>query len=66
MNNEYGWRMNIETNPRPPVGVVPERIWKAERRRDLSAAIMRYLHADYPIPDGWIEEYNDLVKEASE
>lgn len=55
--------INIPPMPRkkPPLGLIPRDIWLSERLFDIKEAIKRYLDEDYPIPDKWIEEYNELV-----
>lgn len=52
----------------PPVGVEPRHIWVAERRRDLEAAIERYIAASLTVPQEWLEELNqtDLIIEVCE
>jgi hypothetical protein len=50
----------------PPIGIIPE--WLAIETTDtelnksrliqLSSAIQRYLMVYYPVPVGWIEEFN--------
>ena len=47
---------------KPPLGLIPRNIWLSKRLFDIKEAIKRYLDADYPIPDKWIEEYNELVE----
>lgn len=46
---------------KPPLGLTPRNIWLSERLFDIKEAIKRYLDEDYPIPNKWIEEYNELV-----
>jgi hypothetical protein len=48
---------------RPPLGVMPEKIWKSKRMQDLYDAILRYMQAGYPIPEEWVKEYNKLHEE---
>lgn len=47
---------------KPPLGLTPREIWVAQRVQDIREAIQRYTEANMPIPQDWIEEYNDLVK----
>jgi hypothetical protein len=48
---------------KPPIGIMPEYIWKLERIQDLKEAIYRYLDADC-IPDKeWYDEYEKLIRE---
>lgn len=45
---------------KPPIGIMPEWLWKEKRLQDLQAAIKRYLlESQEPIPLNWIaEEYS--------
>lgn len=43
---------------KPPIGVIPEWLWKEKRLEELRAAIKRYAEANIPIGLNWItEEY---------
>ena len=52
-----GWRP-IE---KPPLGVVPQWIWRDHRTRALGAAIERYQLAGRYVPDEWIQERAEHV-----
>lgn len=60
----------VTVKPKPPLGVMPRRIWeeklydfKYARRLDLARAIHQYLETGFHCPDLklWIEELSDLV-----
>ena len=51
--------MNKE-NQRPPLGVVPEFIWKEIRIKEILAAMERYAINDKPIPSEWVKEIREL------
>lgn len=46
---------------RLPIGILPHFIWVEERLKDIREAIKRYVVADEPIPEEWINEYVDLL-----
>lgn len=46
----------------PPIGLMPERLWKAQRMCDIYEAMKRYNDAGYKIPDEWFEEFEKLEK----
>ena len=48
---------------KPPIGIVPEILWKQDRWIDLGQAILRRIEASLPIPADWVEEYNRLDTE---
>lgn len=52
--------------PRPPIGLLPEKIWKIYRMEDLKVAIQRYYDNDMEIPFKWQDEYMKLEKEVKE
>jgi len=49
---------------KPPLGLVPpDYYWSektAERMDQISKAIKRYLDASLPIPEAWVEEWNNI------
>lgn len=47
---------------KPPLGLRPRFILDEHRLKEINEAIERYIAADYPIPDGWIKERDDLLK----
>jgi hypothetical protein len=52
---------------KPPIGIMPEWMYKESRYGDLADAIKRYVDSgSYPIPIEWAEEYNRLNKEIME
>lgn len=43
---------------KPPLGIIPEWLWKEKRLEELRTAIKRYAEANQAIPINWIvEEY---------
>jgi len=46
---------------RPPIGIIPELVWKGQRLADIDAAIQRYQEAGLPINTQWIFERNNLL-----
>jgi hypothetical protein len=46
-----------------PLGIIPKRIWKEQRLRELRDVIDRYLEANQRVPIEWIEEYNELLED---
>lgn len=51
---------------KPPLGVLPEKIWKIYRMEDLKVACQRYYDNGMEIPFKWVDEYNKLEKEIKE
>ena len=51
---------------RPPLGATPRFIVEEKRINDLKAAFVRYMDANYPFPQKFIDEYNELVKRLPE
>lgn len=58
--------VNCDVKSKPPLGVMPKKIWELQRISDLKDAIDRYANAQINIPIEWIEEYNDLVSSHKE
>ena len=51
---------------KPPIGITPKFINEGIRKREIIAAIMRYLEADYKIPLEWVAEYNELARDGGQ
>lgn len=45
---------------KPPLGVMPRRIWQEKRSEDLVAAMVRYTEAGKLIDADWLRELSDL------
>jgi len=43
-------------SPKPPIGIMPERIWVQRRTLDLLGAMSRYVEAGLPVDPEWIFE----------
>lgn len=48
---------------KPPLGLMPERIWKLHRLGDVKEAMLRYIDANIQVPVEWSNEYRELIKE---
>jgi hypothetical protein len=60
-------KKNDETSKeRPPIGIMPKKIWNLQRMNNLKDAIKRYCEASREVPIEWIEEYNSLVEEVNQ
>lgn len=51
-------KMNVE---KPPIGLMPKRMWQEQRLNDLNDAIDRYEKAKCEVPVEWLYERNELV-----
>jgi len=47
---------------RPPLGIMPRYIHLELRRKDIIAAIRRYLDAEIKVPAEWVEEVNEITE----
>jgi hypothetical protein len=47
----------------PPIGIMPERIWKEQRLQELHAAIARYVESEIEVPQEWLWEAKKLHEE---
>lgn len=45
---------------KPPIGIRPRWIIDEKRTREIEAGVKRYLEADFPIPDEWLDELYEL------
>lgn len=50
----------MKNHVKPPLGIVPERIFLEQRVIDITEAMARYANARKPIPDKWIEELQSI------
>ncbi len=55
--------MKGRTN-KPPLGVMPRKIWENDRQLNLLAAMARYVEEYIPIPQDWMQELNELNRRA--
>lgn len=46
----------------PPTGLKPQWLHIEHRITDIWEAMDKHIHAMYPIPVEWIQEYNELVE----
>jgi hypothetical protein len=54
--------VRVNAEPKPPLGIIPKKIWDLQRLNDLNEAINRYTAFGKEIPIEWVGEYNNLVK----
>jgi hypothetical protein len=45
---------------KPPLGLMPKRMWDLQRKRDIEAAAKQYRDADKTVPWEWIQEHAEL------
>lgn len=58
---ETGMEEKIENfSQRPPLGLMPVKIWQEQRKKDVEDAILRYVVAGYAVQDCWIAELQTL------
>lgn len=55
--------MEHDPSERPPLGIIPQVIWKEHRLRDLIEAVARYTVARIPAKPEWYEEIRDLLND---
>lgn len=60
---EYIQRENNMGLEKPTLGVIPEKIWKENRLKDLNEAIIKRTNSFGEIPQEWITERNKLACE---
>jgi hypothetical protein len=58
---EYEKMKRIVTG-KPPLGLVPKKIWMQTRVVEILEATNRYIQDNREIPIEWIEEYNEIIK----
>lgn len=51
---------------KPPLGIMPRYLWERKRCREIAEAIDQYTYAEKPIPNEWVEEYNELVEKGTD
>lgn len=49
-----------------PEGILPRREHEQRRANEIHQAVNRYMDAGLPIPKAWLEEYNELVVQATD
>lgn len=48
---------------KPPIGIMPRKLWLEQRLDDMESAIIRYIDHGMIINPKWIFEYNQLINE---
>lgn len=51
---------------KPPLGIMPDYLWKEDRVKELEKAIQRRFSSFHEIPPEWLTERNELVKQLAE
>lgn len=46
----------LPCSSKPPLGVMPKKLWEEKRAKDLCEAIQRYLDNGRVIPKEWVDE----------
>lgn len=49
-----------ENGKKPPLGLMPRKLWDEKRANEICAAMERYQEAGVVIPAEWIEEYDEI------
>lgn len=62
-NNKTTEYNKQETEQKPPLGLMPRKLWNEQRYNDICSAMSRYNDCGKQIPNEWIEEYNELTKQ---
>lgn len=52
-----------DTLKKPPLGLIPRKIWLEDRLNEMNACFTRYLSEDYQFPEEWVKERNWLIAE---
>jgi hypothetical protein len=48
---------------KPPLGVVPRKLWLEGRLKELKRTILSYTHSGYSVKIEWVEERNQILAE---
>lgn len=51
---------------KPPIGIIPKKLWQEQRLSELAAAIIRYLDAGKFPPEEWLDEFDELESQLDE
>lgn len=55
-----------ENGKKPPLGLMPRKLWDEKRANEIKAAINRYTKAGLEIPTAWVEEYFEIEERSKE
>jgi hypothetical protein len=62
-SREYKEDIMIVTYSKPPLGVIPQKIWKEHRIQELTRAIYEYASlGNYILIMPWVEELRELLR----
>lgn len=69
MNLDVNENAPAKSYAKPPVGVRPKFAWEQESYRqrlaEINGGIERYIKAQMPIPQPWLDERNELLEKLS-
>ncbi|MCK9576618.1 MAG: hypothetical protein M0R51_11900 [Clostridia bacterium] len=54
---------HVTTQEKPPLGIMPARLFYEERTNQIIEAMNRYIQVNKPIPNEWVKEYNAIVSQ---
>lgn len=46
---------------KPPLGLMPKKLFLEQRFENIKEAIERYVKADKEIPNDWLDEYEEIL-----
>lgn len=55
-----------ENGKKPPLGLMPRKLWDEKRANEIKAAINRYTKAGLEIQTAWVEEYFEIEERGKE
>ena len=55
-----------EGGKKPPLGLMPRKLWEEKRANEIKAAINRYTKEGLEIPTAWVEEYFEIYERNKE
>ena len=64
----YCWRPECgpqqdRTIEKPPIGLMPRKVWLEQRMNEIGEAVQRYEDANKDAPQEWIREWNLIRRE---
>ena len=52
---------NKNNSRKPTIGLYPRKLFLEDRLNDINAAILRYIDANYLIPNEWVNEREQII-----
>jgi hypothetical protein len=53
----------VNEKKKPPIGIVPRKLWLRNRTQEIVGAIRRYSKQGLPCPEEWAKELEYIVTE---